>query len=432
MIKTHPILSDEDIQNVETVKTYLQKSFRKRKAKKSNKLYINLCNIYNFHPNLVNEILSNVKTLGYYKDYFHILSFSSNYQLNNYIYNIVIDQIRIDVVNLESNKNISTLGKWLPSEGSKINRKINFIDKFAALFWGTEKNKFTLRKQYRLMKTKLNQKLGTLESLMNTKQYDKINLNKASHHALVRHKHHLISHEGLPQKFNEFELNKVRKMNLFGFMRELFENSSDIGVLEKVWEEQNYQISYLSALIENVVCVIDLSNEMFTNKTHYLSVGIALLVNKLSKHKDIIVCNNNIITFDKDTTLLDKKNKLMRYSGPCKDIKASDYTNIIDSKDDYILLFVTNKKITVDIKHRVLQIIPYHSNNYDAIMTTNGQYKKVTKYEWTERETIRESIKSIVDNSVELKDNTYLYTIFGLLIFWICLQIYGSICIWKK
>ena len=140
------ILSDDDIQDVDKVKLYLAESFSKRKPKKSNKLYINLCNIYNLYPNLIENILNDISKLGYYKDYFHILYFSTNYKLNNYIYNLVISQIKSDLENLEPGKKISTLGKWLPSEGSKINKKINFIDKFNSLFWEKE-NKFTLRKK---------------------------------------------------------------------------------------------------------------------------------------------------------------------------------------------------------------------------------------------------------------------------------------------
>lgn len=155
MNKYTKILSDEEIQDTTLVQDYIAKSFNKRKPKKSNKLYINISNIYTVYPRLVENILNELPKLGYYKDYFHILSFSKNYQLNTYIYNIIINQVNEDLKNLKLNKPISTLGKWLPSENSKINKKINFIDNFNALFFpkNLKLTKFTLRKKYRQMKT---------------------------------------------------------------------------------------------------------------------------------------------------------------------------------------------------------------------------------------------------------------------------------------
>ncbi len=419
----HIILSDEDIKNVEKVQLYITKSFSKRKPKKSNKLYINICNIYNFYPNLIENILTNIPKLGYYKDYFHILYFSNNYQLNNYIYNAVIVQITSDITNLQNNGRISTLGKWLPSEGSRINRKINFIDKFAALFWG-KANKFTLRKQYRKLKTQINQKLGTLESLMNTKQYEKINLEKASYNALSRHKHHLVTHEELVPKFYEFDIKKLKKMNLFDFTKELFENKYDIKSLETVWNQQNYNIPYLSTSIDNAICVVDLSKDMFINNSHYLSIGISLLVDKFSKHKNSIIVGSSKIVFEDTNTIIDKKNKLLKYSGPCKDIKASDYKKIINNNEDYVLVFVTNKHIEIDVSNKVLQIVPYHNNNYDIIMNVDGKYKKVTKYD--DQETTEERIKSIINCSPELRNMNHLYFIMGVSLFWLMIKYYGS------
>ena len=47
MIKAKKLLSNEEISDLTLVSNYITKSFNKRKPKKSDKLYINLCNIYN-------------------------------------------------------------------------------------------------------------------------------------------------------------------------------------------------------------------------------------------------------------------------------------------------------------------------------------------------------------------------------------------------
>ncbi len=419
MLNYKKLLTEKDINDIDIVSDYISKSFNKRRPKKCSWLYMNIANIYGVFPAVIEDILNNLPRLGYYKDYFHILSFSKNNKLDDYIYNIVIRQLNDDLKNLKSKKPVSTLGKWLPSEGSKINKKINFIDKFNAIFWEQPLNKkltkFTLRKKYRQMKTMLNEHIGTLESLMCIKGYDKINLNKVSPNALKKHKHHLVGHTELSQKINEYELDKLIKMNLFEFTKELFEDNYDIQTLEQVWAQNNYhfKIPYLNKLIDNTICVLDLSKDMFTNDAQYLAIGFALLIDKVSKQKNnIIVCNDNIIKFDVTDSLIEKKNKLLKYSGPSKPINVNNYKQMIKSTDKYALLFITNKKIEFNKSDTMMQIIPYYNNNYEIICFSNGTYKKSEKLE--EDELTSDRIKSIIKSSDELNDKSSHLVFIGL------------------
>src|SRR5579885_2376372 len=107
-LKFKNILYDHELENVNIVKEYLTFSLNKRKPKKDFKFYINICKIYNFYPNTICDILDNIPKLGYYKDYFFILFFSRNENLNNYIYKIIINQIKKDVDNFNKKQKIST------------------------------------------------------------------------------------------------------------------------------------------------------------------------------------------------------------------------------------------------------------------------------------------------------------------------------------
>src|SRR5207245_2961042 len=108
-----------------------------------------------------------------YKDYFYILNFSKNTNLDDYIYNIIINQLKEYLKNIKCKKQISTLGKWLPREKSEINKKINFIDKFNSKFY-PDFAIYSARKRYRKLKSMLNKNLGTLEVNLCAKNYDKI------------------------------------------------------------------------------------------------------------------------------------------------------------------------------------------------------------------------------------------------------------------
>ena len=131
------ILNDIQLKDIELVKEYLKFSFRQRKAKKDYKLYINICRIFDVYPDTIKELLDNIPTLGYYKDYFYVLKFSRNATLSKYIYDIVVKQLKIDMQHIKSKQNdkITTLGKWLPRETSKINKETNFIDNFTEIFY---------------------------------------------------------------------------------------------------------------------------------------------------------------------------------------------------------------------------------------------------------------------------------------------------------
>ncbi len=420
MSNKQTILNVSQLKNVGVVQNYIQQSFIKRRTKKSNKLYINICNIYKYYPNLIISILNDIPKLGYYKDYFHILSFSRSNDLNNYIYTIIINQLNEDIINMNGNKKISTLGKWLPSEGSKINRKINFIDTFNTLFWKNDQhlNKFTLRKKYRLLKTTINEKLGTLEAMMCKKNYENINFNKTSKSALQKHTHHLITHEGIQEKLDTYNVNKLKKMDLYYFTFELFGNKYTVEQLENVFNSNNYHfnIPYIKDLVNNSICIIDLSKEMFTNNSHLYGIGIALLVDKLSKHKGNIIVGNDIIHFKDTDTIIDKRNILMKYSGPCRDIDVQRYKNLLKTTDKYTLLFVTNKQINVNVNEKVIQIVPYFNGNYDIIMYENDNYKKITKYDVNE--TVADKVAIIIEQSGELRDITYIWYIFMFVMFY--------------
>lgn len=71
------ILSNEQLNDPSFVKEYLEFSFKKRRPEKDAKLYINICKIYEKYPETIQELLDNINKLGYYKDYFHILKYSS-------------------------------------------------------------------------------------------------------------------------------------------------------------------------------------------------------------------------------------------------------------------------------------------------------------------------------------------------------------------
>lgn len=427
------VLKDDELNNIETVKNYLQYSFRNRKPKKDYKLYINICKIYNSYPNTIKDLLNNIPTLGYYKDYFYILMFSRNQNLDKIIYDIVIDQLNQDLGNLKNKKEISTLGKWLPRENSKINKQCNFIDKFNIQFFPHATDKFNARRKYRKLKTMLNEKLGTLEAKMCTNRLSEINFNKVSYMALERNKEALMKHDECRDKMDLHETEVLKKMTLSEFTRELIINKRPIDKMVNLWQNNRFrmEVPYLDKMIANSVCIIDLSKDTFGNNGEYFAFGMALLVNHFSNVDKKVIVNNNFVNLRGDIT--EQAQQLLKYAGPMKPISIEKYHSMV-SQECKTLVFVTNKQIDNieflgDKSITFLQFVP-NKKGYDIVHYTGDKVRKFTKYEHptnknTEIHELKKDISVIIEKSAEFKDmRSPIYILLFFFMITILLRLY--------
>jgi hypothetical protein len=277
----------------------LEYSFRKRKAMKDMKLYTNLTLIYETYPDIIKKILDSIPELGYWKDYFYILSVTKNPTMESYIYNIIVKQLKLDLVSC----NPSTLGKFLPREKSKLNK--GFIDKFNKLFFPQTSNKIKARQLYRNLKTNLNKKLGTIESKLCTKEYDQIEYAKVAPYALKRHTKSLMNNEITKNKLEKYQLGVLKNKTLSEFVKEIVTNEKSFSpeIFEDVWQLNLFMdsIPYLNQMI-NATCLIDLSASTYNVGGEFLTIGIALLNgsqivigNHLTKLEGNIVCKTKQI-----------------------------------------------------------------------------------------------------------------------------------------
>lgn len=345
------VLKENVLNDKESVKEYLTISFRKRLPQKDFKLYINICKIFDHYPDTVQELLNNIPTLGYYKDYFYIYSFARNDKLKEYIVDLVIKQLNLDTENLKTKKPISTMGKWLPRETSKLNRN-GFQDHFCRLYF-PDVARDTARRRYRKLKTRLNKQLGTLEAKLSTKDFE-IDYNKVSPMAMKMKKNALIKNEMTKEKFEEYQMDTLKKMSLFEFCKELFETNYTLDQLQQAWTHNRHtmEIPFINKLISQSVCVIDLSKDTFSTNTQYFAIGIALLVDQFSLMKNRVIIGKNKITLQGN--IMERANQLMEQCGPCTSVDAEKYYDLIktDNEDFKNIIFVSTKDI---VNHEQLQ-----------------------------------------------------------------------------
>lgn len=435
------VLKDNDLQILDTVKEYLEFSFKKRKSKKDYKLYINICKIYNLYPDTIKELLDNIPKLGYYKDYFYILMFSRNASLNDYIYDLVIRQLNEDLDHLDEGKGISTIGKWLPRESSEINKRCNFIDTFNSKFYPNTAQ-FSARRRYRKLKTMLNKELGTLEAKLCTQQYHEIDFKKVSHMALKRNKTSIMNNEESKVKFEIYETQQLKKMSLSEFIREAITVDHCIDKLQPIWDNNRYcmEIPYINKMISNSACILDLSNETFMDNSHYFAFGVALLIDQYSTLENkVFVCNNNVIKLT--GSLKDKLNQLMKWCGPCKPINIGKYHELVTKNNNNIscknMIFVTSKTIDNlewlhDKNMTCIQYQPYYEG-YDIIHYNGDSIKKFKKHTTKQYgdsqmqiyENKTKNIHNIMVTSNELNDRmTPILILIMLFFIWSSLKCY--------
>lgn len=358
------ILSEHELQNESFVKEYLEVSFKRRTAMKSTKLYTNLANIYYHYPKLIKNIIKNINTLGYYKDIFHILSHDSNNKSTNteeslekYIYRIVRDQLVSDVQNMKNNKTISTMGKWLPRENGGIDKKIKFVEKFGQYYFPNVHNINEVKKAYRKLKTNLNIVIGTIECHLSSKQYNKMDFNKVSTHALKKNLQTLLGDSQTMSEYKQHLIDTHKNMSLPDFVKSIFsKDHAGIEYMDEVFKKSwktcsyNFIINNPKLSINNkTVCFVDLNRTMYDRKSD-LAIGIALVVDSLSKIKSnttsvIYVDNVNVVL---DGNIRQKAQQIQTaMTGGMRDknietlctmIKKTfdEYTNMIIVSDDTI------------------------------------------------------------------------------------------------
>lgn len=356
------IFNDAELKDYEFVKSYILQSFKYKRAFKCHGLYINMCKIYDQYPKIITDVLDKISQLGYYKDYFLVMYHSRNDSLTSYIINSVQQQITVDLNNLKHNKPISTLGKWLPREESYINKRINFIDKFCALMFPHIDNKFKARKSYRIMKVNFNKQLGTIESKLCTKKYSEIDFEKVSPFALNMHKYTIQKHEECKSEYDKQHIKRLSKMDLNNFMKEIITNKDtyDANVINEMWNLNSRrfisEIPFINKLlVQNPVCIVDLSNDTFLSGLLYVVYGLTMLVQTYSKtNGSIVIASKNPKKMNGlNDSFYDNIQKIIKYCGPSGNVDMNSYIEFLNKngyQENCIVILITGKDVDIQTK----------------------------------------------------------------------------------
>ena len=215
-----------------------------------------------------------------------------SYQLE--IVRLMGNQLNIDMKLAKEGKPISMCCKWAPTEKDSMDRK------FHTVLTLCKEMKWTC-KQYRKQYTsQLRIYAKIVEGLMCKKQWDTIDFNKVSSHAMRRLKAAFL--KNTRNTFIAWSVGLTAKVNDSQFMpHEIIKEIRAKGYADRVLEEQWRCLERGSKHLNDSIAVVDTSSSMTTKQSPIdVALGLGLLIANTSQGP----FHNQIITFSNSPTYI--------------------------------------------------------------------------------------------------------------------------------
>jgi len=339
----------------------------KKRPQKKWKFYKIFVRSYKYHTESIQNIILNIDKLGYWKDLFLMLLASLrsylDVDIHNYIYDVVYENIMVDMEKEKNGETISTLAKWMPRQGSSFDRKLKFVDKFSKMMFPQHSNYNHRKKCYRKTISKLCDKINIVERQVTSKDFDNIDFYGMPYLAFKKN-YDIMLKNGMDRKMVDYIYRYYVNLNSKQFIHKIYKYYGSFDNIYKeavlVAFEKNKSQYYMDIVndLEINTCVGDpidivlrLDNEMFnTGKIEHI---LSTLV-YISEYHDVNVIISTNIPFVIDFTgnIIDKMDCICTSTSPyCK-------KNIKDIQKQN--LFVSNTIINItsgqSILHRLCGI----------------------------------------------------------------------------
>lgn len=290
--------------------SYLLKLFNtkhhKNGSSKCNEFYKIMGMVYNIYPNLIKELVDYTMEWGNPRDFLLIIAFSDNKELNDYVYQKVLEIIHNDLELLERNDDtpISTMGKYLPRNKTFINTETNFQDTFTMLMWPNAKritkyDKIKLSKKYRKLKSKLVSQLDIIETYIEQNKLEDIDFKDKSYFSIRKYLPKLITNEACKNKLIRYFNEKYSTFDLAHIINMLLNNNLttfEIDCINNYYNnnKRRFTRDLLNNMpftqIEKCTILIDLSKYLYDKKLLCVAISIALC---FSENNCIIMATQN-------------------------------------------------------------------------------------------------------------------------------------------
>lgn len=142
---------------------------------------------WKFNQNKAKNVIELIGEYGRWKDIFDIIEFSKDNELKGVCYNVIERQLKQDIENLITGKNISLLAKWMPS--------INASDSARPMALELRNRLGLSNKEYRKMLSNLRKHIGVVERLTCSNKWNEVNYESVPSKANLRYKDAFLKHD---------------------------------------------------------------------------------------------------------------------------------------------------------------------------------------------------------------------------------------------
>ena len=205
------------------------------------------------------------------------------------IIEFIAQQLMEDLNNMENEKSVSLMAKWIPSENANKSfyRKLAYISGLST-------------KEFRkLMITPLRKYINIVETKLSQKQYDDLTvdyLSKIPSIAMKRLRKALKKHSPFWQDYIKALESGEKKVNYKALLPhdlvKIALNEDNI-IIEKQWKELINNLKQLGSL-DNTVVMSDTSGSMHGDNAILVSLALGILISQLTNED----WRNHVVTFD--------------------------------------------------------------------------------------------------------------------------------------
>ncbi len=390
--------------NQKYVVRFLEDKFKNQRTKKPFQTYKQIVKIYEQYPKTIEDLVSSIHIIGYWKDCFFLLIAclalkKRNFNvkgLEDFIYDHLIDTLKKDIERNRNNQKITTVAKWLPREKSSFDKKINFVKNFTDRIFPHVEDPDRRRAIYRKICSTLNKRIGTVEIKLSDKDIEHINFELIAHTALEKNKEKLMDNDICKWKMNEALYNKYTGMNLWNLAKLLNKEIHDFdkGIIKRAWKSNinsyHKELQFLGNIKDSQI-IIEISNDIFKEGWINIILGVVLL--GLNKNANIFITGRNKPLVFKDPDIFKVSSTIIRNCAPWK-----ESTDFLLEPNKRIIEISTKKTDTkVDLFWHIV-------NKYPLILPTDSdEDKKIVGLPFNNKTRCQRKIARIIKNSEELQ-----------------------------
>lgn len=295
------------------------------------------------------------------------------------IFTIISDQLKSDIGALLAKQPTSLLAKWMPTEGHKLDRETQFVDRFC------EFQKITKR-AYRKRISSLRAHIDIVERKLCANEWSVIDYSKVPSCAMHKLKKAFKEHDS--ERFNKWvgslsdatKNTKVNAKQLFPYeiTREYIGNSDWVrsSKVDPLREAQWKELVKNTAILKNSLIVCDVSGSMYSGLNSIRPIDVAISLTLLISESMPEPFHNKAITFSENPkfheirgeTLLDR----------IKSLKRADWGMSTNLQAVFNLILDTARRCKLkseDMPKRIIIIsdmqfnsaYPNRATNYDVI-----------------------------------------------------------------